>query len=89
VAILHVRNVPDDLHDRIKKLAHKERRSLGAEVVILLERGLEGNQEAGGPRQVTTAEILEDMRRDREAWQLPKGAPDSVQLIRESRGPLE
>ena len=37
MAILHVRNVPDDLYERLKKRAAAERRSLSAEVIALLE----------------------------------------------------
>ncbi|MCG3195858.1 MAG: hypothetical protein HUU16_08070 [Candidatus Omnitrophica bacterium] len=35
---LHVRNVPTELYDRIKELAERERRSISAEVITLLER---------------------------------------------------
>jgi plasmid stability protein len=39
VAILHVRNVSEDLYQRIKARARAEKRSLSAEVLMLLERG--------------------------------------------------
>lgn len=89
MAILHVRNIPDELYERIKKRAHSEKRSLSAEILTLLERGLNEDRRTPGPRQRSIAKILEENRRDRESWRLPEGAPDSVQLIRESRGPLE
>jgi plasmid stability protein len=40
MAILHVRNVPDDLYERLKERAATEHRSLSAEVIALLEREL-------------------------------------------------
>ena len=86
MAILHVRNVPDELYERIKKRARSTRRSLSAEVLALLERGSDGDQRESGPRQTSIAEILEEMRRERStrAWD----GVDSVELIREDRGPL-
>ena len=86
MAILHVRNVPDELYERIKKRARSTRRSLSAEVLALLERGLDGDKRESAPRQTSMAEILEEMRRERStrAWD----GVDSVELIREDRGPL-
>ena len=66
MAILHVRNVPDALHERIKKCADAEKRSLSAEVLMLLQQALDQGRQGAGPRQQSVAEILEEMRRDRE-----------------------
>jgi plasmid stability protein len=40
--ILHVRDVPDDLYARLKRRAEAQRRSLGAEVITLLEWAIAG-----------------------------------------------
>lgn len=40
MATLHIRGFPGALHRRLLKLADQERRSLSAEVTVLLERGL-------------------------------------------------
>ena len=40
MATLHVRRFPDALYQRLAKLAGAERRSLGAEVTVLIERAL-------------------------------------------------
>jgi plasmid stability protein len=40
MAILHVRNVPDNLYERLKERAAAERRTLSAEVIALLESEL-------------------------------------------------
>jgi plasmid stability protein len=36
MATLHVRNVPDELYERLKSLAEEDHRSLSAEVIWLL-----------------------------------------------------
>jgi len=41
MAILHVRNVPEDLYNRLKQRAKAQRRSLSAEVISLLEWALQ------------------------------------------------
>ncbi len=41
MATLHVRQFPDSLHRRLSRLAERDRRSLGAEVVVLLEREIQ------------------------------------------------
>ena len=40
MATLHIRGFPESLHLRLSRLAEQERRSLSAEVVVLLEREL-------------------------------------------------
>ena len=78
MAILHVRNVPDDLMERIRQRARENRRSLSAEVVTILERGIEYNRRS-------VAETLERMERRRLSRPRIEGVPDSVQLLREGR----
>lgn len=46
MATLHVRNVPDELYARLRLRAEANGRSIGAEVVQLLDDGIEGS----GPR---------------------------------------
>jgi antitoxin FitA len=78
MATLHVRSVPEDLYERIQNLAQSRSRSLSAEVITLLYRALE--EEENRKRQ---GKLLADIRRRRFA--LPAGAPDSVELLREDR----
>jgi len=40
---LTVRNIPDDVIDKIKTLAVAERRSINNEMVLLIEKGLENH----------------------------------------------
>ena len=80
MSTLYVRDVPDELMGRLRERAAKERRSMAAEVVTILERALQDQV----PRR-NVAQILEDMRRRRDACTPPAGAPDSLELLREDR----
>ena len=80
MAILHVRNVPEQLYKRIQGLAQKEKRSMTAEVIALLDGAVE-QQEA----RRRTAGTLERIRRRAAAVRLPSRWVDSVELIRQDR----
>lgn len=81
--ILHVRNIPQELYDDIKLRARLERRSLTAEVIELLERGLKAPKP-----EFSMDEWLENARRFREElvekYGITEGA-SSADLIREDR----
>jgi plasmid stability protein len=69
MAILHVRNVPDDLYERLKKRAAAERRSLSAEVIALLDSELAAPPARHGlyaDRYREMAELAELGRAERE-----------------------
>ena len=78
MATLHVRNVPEPLYEQIRKRADASSRSLSAEVVVLLTRGLEGGRPSPG-------EVLDEIRRRRSFRPAAVGAPDSTTLLREDR----
>lgn len=77
---LHVRNVPEDLHERIREIASADRRSLSGEVVVLLDEAL-GNRK----RLARHVEALESLRRRRRVYRSKGKLPDSTQLLREDR----
>ena len=78
MSILHVRNVPQRLHMRLKQRAEAEHRSLSAEVVTLLEWAVEEVDRA--------AEVSLEAIRDRRFFEPASvGAPDSTTLLREDR----
>jgi len=77
MAILHVRNVPDDLYERLQKRAAAERRSLSAEIISILERQVPPH----GPACEVLAEI--DRLNERHPW--PADLPDAVEMLREDR----
>lgn len=82
MATLHVRNVPDDLYERLRRKAEAEGRSLSAEVIRLLDSYL--------PRRPMTPEeraaYFERLRRAKEEMRRKYGQlPDSVADIRWDR----
>lgn len=79
MATLHVRNVPDELYDRLKRQAEIDNRSLSAEVIARLEQT--------APRQTEEyQDLLERIDRRREELRRTMGTfPSSVALIREDR----
>ena len=78
MSILHVRNVPNGLYTRLKHRAETQRRSLGAEVITLLEWAIEEVDRA--------SELsLESIRLRRFFEPASVGAPDSTSMLREDR----
>jgi antitoxin FitA len=75
--VLHVRNVPEDLYERIRRQAQAQNRSISAEVITLLERAMTG--------AATQEQILQNIRRRRSFRPAQAGAPDSTQLLRQDR----
>lgn len=76
--ILHVRNVPEELYDRIKQQAAESNRSISAEVITLLQRAISDFNRS-------QEEILDQIRRRRFFRPSETGAPDSLSLLREDR----
>ncbi|MBI3242898.1 MAG: hypothetical protein HYZ49_11450 [Chloroflexi bacterium] len=75
---LHVRAVPDDLYARLQGLAQAKQRSLSAEVVTLLYKALQA-EDMRQQQALTLAKIR------RRRFRPPKGAPNSLTLLREDR----
>ncbi len=75
---LHVRNIPENLHERIKTLAATESHSLSAEVIALLDKAVTDKEMRLGQEKVLSA-----IRRRRFAP--PAGSPESLDLLREDR----
>ena len=64
---LVLRNVPEDLYQRLKETAAEHRRSMTQEAIVSLRTALEGLEEA--PPRPGLEETLEWLRR--EVWSLP------------------
>ena len=76
---LYVRDVPAELYERLRHEAAAARRSLSAETIELLRRGL-------SPRSgVSLERLLEGADRIRAGHALPAGSPAAAELIREDR----
>ena len=78
MSILHVRNVPDELYTRLQQRAETQRRSLSAEVILLLDWALEQVER-------TPEDVLASIRRRRFFDPIAAGAPESTLLLREDR----
>lgn len=78
MAILHVRNVPDELYARLRCRAEAEGRSLSAQVIVALERDL-------NRPKASVHELLDaiEQRRQSDPWRV--GGPESLELLREDR----
>lgn len=75
---LHVRSVPDDLYNRLQKLANAKNRSLSAQVITMLAQAVE-NEERRKKQTKTLASI------QRRRFTAPKNAPASLELLKEDR----
>ena len=83
MAILHVRNVPDELYIRLQQRAESERRSLSAEVVVLLQQAM-AQPHAYNPGDY--ADLFQEIARKRDDLASTHGRfPDSVPEIRADR----
>ena len=75
---LHVRNVPDNIYDRLRQRAQERNRSLSAEVVTLLDFALEESSN-------NQSQLLKGIRRRRFFVPANADAPDSTTLLRQDR----
>jgi antitoxin VapB len=64
---LVLRNVPDDLYQRLKETAAEHRRSMTQEAIVSLRTALAGQQEP--PTKPSLEDTLQWLRR--EVWSLP------------------
>ncbi|MFB3883406.1 MAG: Arc family DNA-binding protein [Armatimonadota bacterium] len=77
---LYVRNFPEGLHAKLKRLAAKNRRSLGDELVVLVDRALK-QESSLQTRRAALARIERRMK----GYVPPPDAVDSVTMLREGR----
>ena len=77
--IIHVRNMPDDLYIRLRRLAHTNHRSLNTQVIVLLSKSV-GDEEHRNQQ----ANILNSIRSRR--FKIPANVPSTPELLREDRG---
>jgi hypothetical protein len=80
MALLQVRNFPDDLYEEIGRIARSERRTIAQQTVVAVENGLRANRlgvekrrealqrtiSRDLPDAVTTADVVRMIREDRE-----------------------
>ncbi len=81
MADLLVRGVPEELHERYKRLAKKHRRSLPAETLHLIEKAVQ-EEDLLEQRQAALDRLA---KRRRQLPPPPPDAPDSLTMLREDR----
>ena len=81
MAELHVRNLPPELHRRLREQADAEGRSMSAEAITLLRKALTRSDEQPA-KERAAIELLRQIRR---RSRLPADAPLAEQLVREDR----
>ncbi len=79
MATLYVRDVPSELYERLREEAAAARRSLSAETIELLRRGLSARS------GISLDQLVQDADRIRAKHALPPGSPRAAELIREDR----
>lgn len=79
MATLYVRDVPEDLYERLRGEARRARRSISAETVSLLQRALPSREGASLDELLDTADAI------RAEHRLAPGGPGAAELIREDR----
>lgn len=75
---LHLRNIPDDLYQRIQLMAKAKKRSLSVQVITLLSQAIELEE-----HRTKQAKTLNSIQRRR--FKAPKNTPSSLDLLREDR----
>ena len=75
---LHVRSIPEDLYQRLQRLAQKRNRSLSAQVVEMLAKALEDEE-----RQKEQIQALGSIRRRR--FTPPAQSPSSLDMLHTDR----
>ena len=77
VATLHVRNVPEDVYEALRKRAEREGRSISATTIEILRRSL--------PAAFDPEALLTDIEADIERWSWPEDGPTPEEIIRRDR----
>jgi len=80
MASLQIRNVPTDVMEKLRRIAGKERRSINAQVLMLLADAVNEDQQRS-----TVKEILERAREIRSSAKRGRKIPGSLALIRKAR----
>ena len=83
---LSVKNVPDELAERLRSRAQRNHRSLQRELMAILERATQdGVASSGGAAGPDPNRITIEALAERARTLFPKGTPSSVRVIRQQR----
>lgn len=81
MAELHVRNLPTELHDRLREQARAQGRSMSAEAVAVLRAALAPDSDRAAQQRIG----IERLREIRSRTRLTAGQPSAEHLVREDR----
>jgi len=71
MATITLKNIPDDLYDRLKKVAALQRRSINSQIIVCIEHAV-------GGKRPSTSELLTRARALRQGLQGPPLAHDEI-----------
>ena len=77
--LLQVRDCPDDIYQRISRVARREKRTIAQQIIVMLENSL-GQETSNRERRLKVLERISERDVSREAQEI-----DAVALIREDR----
>ena len=80
MAILQVRDLPDDLHERLTRLSEAEHRSVTQQTIVVLREGLEMKKDDKSRRRAVLARLAAAPAAPRDARKI-----DPVMLVRRDR----
>jgi hypothetical protein len=77
--LLQVRDIPEDLYERLSRVAEADNRSIAQETIVLLKKALDYKEERMAGRKRILAEIQANKIENADHF------PDPAKLIREDR----
>lgn len=87
MANLTIRNIPEDLLDKLRRLSKAEKRSLNSEVLVILEECLEGYEPKKKYTNIPVEAQVEMWKKLAGEWDDPRSAEDIAAEIRKRRTP--
>ena len=77
--LLQVRDIPEDLYERLSRVAEADNRSIAQETIVLLKKALGYTEERAARRKRLLAEIQANKMTNVDQF------PDPAELLREDR----
>lgn len=79
MALLQVRDCPDDIYQKISRVARREKRTIAQQIIVMLENSL-GQETSNRERRLKVLDRISSREVSKEAQDI-----DAVALIREDR----
>ena len=87
MANITIRNIPDDVLERIKKLSEIERRSLNSELLMIIERGASDllNAKIKEPKSISSLSQTNLWRNLSSSWEDTRSTREIIEDIYQNR----